>query len=415
MSNYAPLGSNWLPWHFQRIYNFSEYLKLNGYFLNYGYSIWSSCADCNLDSENWLKKIYFNKYFISNLPYIFINQYFGGENLKLFGHWIDKSIIFFSGLFIAELFINLSKKKGIVNFVQALIVYIFFIINPWTYKMLIAHWVQIYFVFFFLAAIFLFLKNKFNIGLLFLFIAGLFDYQSSTGIAVYCVLILLILNSKKKQDLIKGYLPSMSSDKLKNYKIIIFFMIPIFLYFVLKFYAVTNLGIEGGSSILKRIGISGNDIHNGGLIGALQFLGGNRITQCIVNFNQGLDIKNLTSSIFLYNCILSTLSMFLISLISIFGLFIFYKTNNSFFKLIIFPLLFLLLSYLFLLQQSASVHLMGYSYLFSIIFSVGIASVIFKILKKYNFSVIAITLTAPIVIGIMLLCIRVSMLTGING
>jgi hypothetical protein len=170
-----------------------------------------------------------------------------------------------------------------------------------------------------------------------------------------------------------------------------------------------------GSSILTRIGISGNDTYNGGLLGALQFLGGNRITQCIVNFNQGLDINSLSKSIFLYNCILSTLSMFLISLISIFGLFIFYKNHNSFFKLIIFPLLFLLLSYLFLLQQSSSVHLMGYSYLFSVIFSVGITAVIFNVLEKYNFSVIAITLSTPIVVGIMLLCIRASMLTGING
>ena len=107
--------------------------------------------------------------------------------------------------------------------------------------------------------------------------------------------------------------------------------------------------------------------------------------------------------------------MFLISLVSVFGLFIFYKKHNSFFKLILFPVLFLLLSYLLLLQESSSAHLMGYSYFFSAIFSVGITAVIFKVLEKYNFSAIAITLSTPITIGIMFLCIRVSMLTGING
>jgi hypothetical protein len=207
----------------------------------------------------------------------------------------------------------------------------------------------------------------------------------------------------------------MMGNFLLSYKIIFSLFVPVFFYFFLRFLAKSELDEHTGASILTRIGISGNDTYNGGLLGALQFLGGNRITQCIVNFNQGLDINSLSKSIFLYNCILSTLSMFLISLISIFGLFIFYKNHNSFFKLIIFPLLFLLLSYLFLLQQSSSVHLMGYSYLFSVIFSVGITAVIFNVLEKYNFSVIAITLSTPIVVGIMLLCIRASMLTGING
>ena len=188
-----------------------------------------------------------------------------------------------------------------------------------------------------------------------------------------------------------------------------------FFYFFLKFIALGDLISAGGSSILTRIGISGNDIHNGGLLGAVQFLGGNRITQCIINFDQGLEIDNLSRSIFLYNCILATFSMILVSLISIFGLFILYKAHNSFYKLVMLPIIFLLLSFLFLLQQSSSVHLMGYSYFFSAIFSVGLAVLILRILEKYNFSVIAIVLTIPTTIGIIFLCIRVSMLTGINS
>ena len=67
MASHAPLGTDWLPWHFQRIYNFSEYLKLNGYFSNYGFSIWSSCKDCSLDAGNGENKIYLSSHFFPHL------------------------------------------------------------------------------------------------------------------------------------------------------------------------------------------------------------------------------------------------------------------------------------------------------------------------------------------------------------
>jgi len=416
MQSHAPLGTDWLPWHFQRIYNFSEYLKLNGYFSNYGFSIWSICKDCSLDAGYEENKIYLSLYIFSNLPYVIINHYFGVENLKLYGHLVDKITIFITGILIAELLIKLQKNKNEMrNFIKAILCFIFFIINPWTYKMIIANWSIIFFVVFYLSGILMFLNNKQNIGLLLFFISGLFSYQSSAGVGLFYTMILIILYTKKRQNLIKSYFPNVVDSKLLPCKIIFSLFASVLFYFFLKFLATSGLEGHGGSSILERIGISGNDTHNGGLLGTLQFLGGNRITQCIVGSNMGLDVNNLSRSIFLYNCILSTISMFLISLISIFGLFIFYNKHNSFFKLITFPVLFLLLSYLLLLQQSSSAHLMGYSYFFSAIFSVGITAIIFRVLEKYNFSAIAITLSTPITIGIILLCIRVSMLTGING
>jgi hypothetical protein len=413
MQSHAPLGTDWLLRHFQRIYNFSEYLKLNGYFSNYGFSIWSYCKDCSLDSEQWSNEIYLSQNFFSKLPYIFINHYFGAENLKLYGHLVDKIVIFITGILISELLIKLQKNKNETrNFCKAILCFIFFIINPWTYKMIIAAWSFTFFIVFYLSGILLFLNNRQNIGLLLLFISGLFTYQSSAGMGVFYTMILAILYINKRKNLIKSYFPNILDNKSFPYKIIFSLFAPVLFFIFLRFIAASELDVHAGSSILTRVGISGNDAHNGGLLGALQFLGGNRITQCIVNFNQSLDINNLSKYIIVYNCILSTLSMFLISLISIFGLFIFYKNHNSFFKLIIFPLLFLLLSFLLLLQQSSSVHLQGYSYFFSVIFSVGITAVIFKVLEKYNFSVIAIILSTPVAIGIMLLCIRVSMLTN---
>ena len=101
MSVYAPLGTDWLSWHFQRISNFSEYLKINGYLSSFGFSIWNGCEGCSLVSKDWTEKIYLSINFFSLLPYIIINDFFGNDNLKLYGHLVDKSTIFLSGCLIS--------------------------------------------------------------------------------------------------------------------------------------------------------------------------------------------------------------------------------------------------------------------------------------------------------------------------
>ena len=417
MSAFAPLGTDWLTWHFQRIYNFSEYLQINGYFSNFGFSIWSKCQDCSLSSDDWVNRIYLTINIFSYFPYVLINDFFGSNNFKLYGHLVDKSIIFLAGCLISELLIKLSLKRNdkLYNFIKAILCFTFFIVNPWTYKMLIASWWIIFFLTFFLFGILMFSKKKNKLGLASFFIAGCFDYQSASGVAFFYIVLLAIFSFQNKQHLNKEYFPKIVDNKLINFNIIISLMMPIIIYLILRVVASSELEMTNGSSILTRIGISGNDIHNGGLLGAIQFLGGNRITQCLMNFDSQIDLMNSSKSIYVYNCILSTLSMFTVSLVSIIGLFFLNKSDDVFFKLIIFPISFLFLSYIFILQESSSVHLMGYSYFFSVLFSVGITAVIFKILEKYNFSLISIFLIAPISLGIILLCIRVSMLTGING
>ena len=417
MSAYAPLGTDWLPWHFQRIYNFSEYLKINGYFSNFGFSIWSKCQDCSLSSDNWINKIYLSLNIFSYSPYVLINNFFGSINLKLYGHFVDKSIIFLTGCLVSELLIRLSieKKNKFYDFIKAVLCFTFFIVNPWTYKMLIGSWWLIFFLTFFLLGILMFSIKKNKLGLFSFFIAGCFDFQSAAGVTFFYILLLAVFSLQNKQYLNKEYFPMIADNKSINYNIITSLLLPVIIYLILHIVASNELQVTVGSSILTRIGISGNDIHNGGLFGTIQFLGGNRITQCLVNFDSQIDLRDFSKSIYVYNCILSTVSMFIVSLVSIIGLFLLSKSEGVFFKLIIFPISFLFLSYIFILQQSSSAHLMGYSYFFSTLFSVGITTLIFKILEKYNFSLISIFLAIPVTLGVILLCIRVSMLTGING
>ena len=174
MSNFSPLGTQWLSWHNQRIFNFSEFLNLNGLNSFNGFSIWTSCKDCNLAANSWKNEIYLSTTFLPHFHYFLINKFFGYESLKFFGSIFDKSIIFLTGLILAE-FLNLGLKNKSSNFyfsVKSILVFTFFTVNPWTYKMFLSSWVQIYFVFFFLSGVYLFFINKTYLGLIFFLFSG---------------------------------------------------------------------------------------------------------------------------------------------------------------------------------------------------------------------------------------------------
>ena len=91
------------------------------------------------------------------------------------------------------------------------------------------------------------------------------------------------------------------------------------------------------------------------------------------------------------------------------------KVDGKLFNLTLLPLSFLLLAYTFILQQSSSVHLMGYSYFFSLLFAAGLSNLVTYIIKKFNYSFISICLSLPLIFGLVILCIRVNMMTGPNG
>jgi hypothetical protein len=418
MSINSPLGVDWLDWHFQRIFNFSEYLIKNGLFSNYGFSIWSKCIDCVLNQENWSEKIYLSTNFFSNLPYIFFNKFFGEMGLKVYGQYFDKLIIFSTGILIAELFLNFStdNKINYNNIANSQLIFIFFVINPWTYKMLISQWVFIYTIIFFLFGIFMFMKNRYFFGIFFFFLAGCFDYQSSAGLFVFYSAILIYSKIKKNNSYYSILFQNIKKNRRNAINLLISLFLPVVIFFILKIIALEDLNYaSSGSSLLRRIGISGDDMHNGGILGALQFFGGNRITICFSNLSSNLNTMNLDIKIYIFNCSLSILSMFVLSLLSLIGLFIFYKKEKKFFNIVIFPIAFLLISYTFILQQSSSVHLMGYSYFFSILFAYGISNLITHFLKKFEYSLISLCFALPIILGFVILCLRVNMLTGSNG
>lgn len=406
MSNYAPLGVDWLTWHSARISNFVEFLKSNHYLKHYGFSVWSKCTECDLSDIELFNGIYVSTHSISYIFYVIIYLIFEKKNFIFIASTIDKIIILLTGILTSEIANNLFIKKKNYLF---LLPFIFFISNPWTYKMILAPWVQLNFLLFVLLSFFLFLKNRITLGMFFFFIAGLFDYQSAAGLGVYFSLLYLILSIHKNSIKNNYYFIVTPKKYVKN--IIFLSFIPLFFFLTLKILLSLKVGTIAGSDLLSRIGISGNDLNNGGLLGSLQFLGGNRISICI---SENLETLTLSKKIFIYNCLLTTSSMILISLLSIVGLFFLFKLEKLKFKKVIFPILFLILSYICILQQSLSVHLMGYSYIFSFLFSLGLLGLTLHSLNKFK-SKLSLIFLLPIIMGLTILMIRVNMLTGING
>ena len=63
MKYYSPLGVDWLEWHFNRLENAVEFLKINGYFSHYGFSISSKLENCSLDKQCSENSIYLSLFF----------------------------------------------------------------------------------------------------------------------------------------------------------------------------------------------------------------------------------------------------------------------------------------------------------------------------------------------------------------
>ena len=415
MSGHAPLGIDWLSWHLHRIYNAVQYVKVNGYFSSYGFSIWSSCQDCGFKLSEWVDKIYLSGSVYKLLPYLFINEFWGFEALKGYGPLIDKLVIFIAAGAAAELIIIcVYKYSSLPRYFVGVVSLALFVTAPWTYRMLLSAWNEIYFLAFFLLGLLQFAHVRTKTGLTMFFLAGFFHYQWALAVAGFYGLLFLGSRYVERDEQAKQYLPGYGRTVGGILSIGFVLMVSVPFDGVLRWLALQNMERVSGSSLLFRMGISGDDIHNGGLLGALQFLGGNRVTLCLADYGSRVLSSSLTDGITRYNCFLSIGGMVLLSLFAIVGLVILLKKSVPV-KWIVFPLIYALLLFITILQQSLSAHLMGYSYIFSFLFAAGMVSLMVFFAQFIGSATLKIVLSIPCVLGIVFLAIRVSMLTGANG
>jgi hypothetical protein len=415
MSSHAPRGINWLSWHLQRIYNAVEYAKVNGYFTSYGFSIWSSCQDCGYAVSEWAGKIYVSNNIFKLFPYSFLNHFWGLDGLQKYGPQVDRLLILIAAVAAAELIIIcVQKYSSVPSYFVGVVSFVLFATTPWTYRMLLSSWTEIYFLAFFLLGTLFFAQGRNRVGLTMLFFSGFFNYLWAFAVAGLYVLLFLGSQGFRRDSQSRQYLPKYGGNVRGFLSITFVLTVSVLLEGALKWLALSNLESALGSSLLYRMGISGDDIHNGGLLGALQFLGGNRVTLCFADYGGGFLSANMTDGITRYNCILSIAGMVMLSLAAIIGLVILLKKSAPA-KWIVFPLMYALILFITILQQSLSAHLMGYSYIFSFLFAAGIVSLMVFLSQFSNSSALKVILSIPCVVGIVFLSIRISMLTGMNG
>jgi hypothetical protein len=413
MSIYAPLGIDWMDFHAERVFNAVEFLRLSG-LENFGYTVWSFCRDCVLEDSN-VEGLYGSMHGISLFPYLLMNYIGGKDFLFLFGPLFDKFIVFICATLTAELMIK-SVVKGSTSlpiYLIGIACFTLFSLSPWTYKIFLGGWWEPLFLMFFLLGIYAFHVKKFGLGYVSFFLAGLSAMQ--WGVLLIIFYSLLILSSyflKGSQNFYKYFPPNILIVN-QSFKIIFALITSVLIIILIKIIASSYLEFSGGSSIFFRIGISGSDTHNGGLIGALQFLGGSRITQCFQGFSMAGFSSDTMTIIAIYNCVFSIVGMVIISLLSIFGIYLLIK-NSPFGIKVFLPLIFSLLCMITIFQQSLSVHLMGYSFIFSALFSAGITNLMLTIQKYFGSLALGFIFSIPCMAGIFILSIRVSMLSGMS-
>jgi len=415
MRTYAPLGVYWLDFHAQRIFNAVEFLKLNGYLSFYGYTIWDTCKDCLLDASIWEESIYFSSHGINLIPYAIINHFGGKEYLLLLGPMLDKLIIFICATLVAELVIK--STISLTRFPSNLIgiaSFSLFALAPWTYKMIIAPWAETYFLMFLLFGMLAFSAQKTRWGFIAFFMAGLSHYQWAAVTGVFYLLLIAVQNLFSKDiNSISKYFPPHHGLQKHRLKVLLSITLPVFLLILFRLFVQQYYEPGSGSSMFERVGISGNDIRNGGLLGALQFLGGARFTQCF----QGLGIQVLSTDtamiVAFYNCLFSLAGMAILSVISMIGIYFLVQKSNLAMQVFL-PLIFAMLCMITLLQQSLSVHLMGYSFIFSALLSAGIIMMMILLQNKLSSPLLGLIFSIPCLAGILILSIRASMLSGMS-
>jgi len=105
-----------------------------------------------------------------------------------------------------------------------------------------------------------------------------------------------------------------------------------------------------------------------------------------------------------------------LSSISIIGFILLSRRRDTLARLLA-PLTWSFLVYMCLFQQSFSVHLQGHSFVFTVIYSLGLASVI-RLVSSYvsrHQVALSIPVSIPLIGAVIITSIRVSYYTGYNG
>ncbi len=413
MATHAPLGISWLPFHAERVLNSVNHILNNSDFVKFGITSWLGLKDT---LSNQIYAVQAHEY----IHYSIIKIIVGEENFSKYGSYFDNFILIVLSGIATELNLIVLRVKNnyIPENLLAAFSFAIFLSLPFTYRMNLAPWQDVYCLLFLLWSYILFAKNKKIIALLLYLYSFLWNYHWGLFFGTtYFFIKIFSLISKRQESWKELFPPSYRGEKSSWLIIFASFFSPVVSVlqsFLLRLenYQLTN------SSALFRVGIdSASNIHHGGWLAPYQFLGGVRLTLCLDNNLPTITsaIKNpLSENIFLLNCFSAILGMFILSILSIISYY-FLSVNKNKFRWVLGPFAIVFLASCSVLQQSVAVHLQGRSIFFAFIFIVGIINffISFPPLKKK--SPLIPLFSSILVISFILNNIKVSYLTGPNG
>ena len=424
MSKNAPLGIDWRPLHQERVLNATNNILNFTNLIKHGYTTYLSPAQ--LESGLNSNKIFsFYAVHVQSYLHFVAAKLIGGEKLVInLGQYLDKFAIISSAVISAELARKFFPKIPSINGeIISFSVFSLFISSPWSYRMSLAAWLEVYVLFFFLISFLFFLNKRKFLGFLFIFLASFSQYP--WGVLFFIIYFSIIFLSFISQNTksIQLFLPPGINTPREKLFLLLSCISPCIIFIIQGLiFTINNPELSiANSTPLYRIGINSlSNIHHGGWLSSLQFLGGNRITLCLESFsqisslNQLITLDSIRRSIFIFNCVLSIFGMYLLSIISLIGFINLHKDIKAI-RFISFPLCTSIFTFALLFQQSFAVHLQGYSFIFSFIFALGIVYIAIKLLSKYGLKYYSIIIFSPIIMSIIISNIRISYITGING
>ena len=169
MSKNAPLGIDWRPFHQERVLNATNNILNFTTLIKHGYTTYLSPEqlESGLNSD---KNFTFYAVHAQSYLHFVLAKLIGGEKLVInLGQYLDKFAIFSSAVISGELARKFFPKIPSINGeIISFSVFSLFISSPWSYRMTIAAWLEVYVLIFFLISFLFFLNKRKFLGFLFI-------------------------------------------------------------------------------------------------------------------------------------------------------------------------------------------------------------------------------------------------------
>ena len=410
MAMHAPLGIKWLPYHEERVSNAVDHILNNSDFIKFGVTSWLGFQE---SIANQIYAVQANQY----IHYALIRIFVGKEEFIRYASYFDNLVLLTLSAVATELNLIILKNKNFIsNNLLAIWSFSIFISLPYTYRMNLALWQDVYCLLFLLSSYILFSKKKKILGILLYTYSFLWNYHWGLlfGGIYFFIRLFSVYTKNTWEEFFPPYFRGRKSSWIIIFASLVSPLISIFQSILLSLskYELSN------SKALYRIGInSASNIHHGGWIAAYQFLGGNRLSVCI---NNQLPVvvsalnTTLSENIFLFNCLSAIFGMFLLSFLAIFS---YYKITNKKeqYRWILAPFSIVFLASCAILQQSVAAHLQGRSIFFAVIFTIGILNFFINFSPFEKNTIVMPLISSILVFSFILNNIRVSYLTGPFG